>query len=74
MARELKEIKDILERVTRNMINFTMRQNQIKEQYQKVTASLKETIEATQRSNKEKGATTTDGGGEIYTPSRNPLI
>jgi len=43
---EGREIKEMLERMTMELANFSVRQNQIEDQHEKSFAELKEALEA----------------------------
>lgn len=73
MASDMKDIKDMLDRLTMEMANFTVRQNQIEDNHEKSFAEMRESLEAVKRSEKGKVVADVDLAGELYTPSGNPM-
>lgn len=73
MSTDMSEIKSILEKVTLEMANFSLKQSQMEEQHEKSIVALRETLGGTQKFDRGKGVDGTNGGGEIYSPSRNPM-
>lgn len=76
MAADMNEIKSMMERMTVEIANFTMRQAQLESQHEKALAELKESIEEVRRYDRGKNTEVPDtgcGNGEIYTPSGNPM-
>ncbi|WMV14797.1 hypothetical protein MTR67_008182 [Solanum verrucosum] len=69
---DMKEIKNMLDRMTMEMANFTVRQNQIEAHYEKTFSELKQTLDAVKEKDKGKTVEEVDGG-EIYTPSGHPM-
>ncbi|KAG5574395.1 hypothetical protein H5410_054529 [Solanum commersonii] len=74
MANDMTEIKAMFDRMTLEMANFTMRQNQIEEQHEKAIAALRESINTAITNEKGKGVTSSEAPGDIYTPSGNPMV
>ncbi|KAH0679674.1 hypothetical protein KY284_020759 [Solanum tuberosum] len=70
---EGREIKEMLERMTMELANFLVRQNQIEDQHEKSFAELKEALEAVKRGDKGKAVEESKGNGEMYTPSVQPM-
>ncbi|KAH0683132.1 hypothetical protein KY290_021721 [Solanum tuberosum] len=70
---EGREIKEMLERMTMELVNFSVRQNQIKDEHEKSFAELKEALEAVKRGDKGKAVEESKGNGEMYTPSVQPM-
>ncbi|KAH0693545.1 hypothetical protein KY285_020642 [Solanum tuberosum] len=70
---EGREIKEMLERMTMELANFLVRQNQIEDQHEKSFAELKEALEAVKRGDKGKAIEESKGNGEMYTPSVQPM-
>uniref|UniRef100_M1DR02 Uncharacterized protein n=1 Tax=Solanum tuberosum TaxID=4113 RepID=M1DR02_SOLTU len=73
MANEIRDIKEMLDRMTMELANFSVRQNQIEEQHEKSFAELKEALDAVKKNDKGKNHEETEGAGEIYTPSGQPM-
>ncbi|PHT70421.1 hypothetical protein T459_25525 [Capsicum annuum] len=73
MSTDMSEIKSILEKVTLEMANFSLKQSQMEQQHEKSIVALRETLGGTQKFDRGKGVDGTNGGGEIYSPSRNPM-
>jgi len=73
MANEVRDIKEMLDRMTMELANFSVRQNQIEEQHEKSFAELKEALDAVKKNDKGKNHEETEGAGEIYTPSGQPM-
>ncbi|KAG5622560.1 hypothetical protein H5410_007778 [Solanum commersonii] len=73
MTNDMIEIKAMLDRMTLEMANFTMRQNQIEEQHENAIAALRESINTATTEEKRKGVTSSEAPGDIYTPSENPM-
>lgn len=69
MATDMTEIKSMLERITLEIVNVSMRQTQMEDHHEKSFAVLKESLEAARMTDKGKRAEVTEGGGDIYTPS-----
>ena len=61
MDTDITEIKSILERITLETTNVSMRQTQMEDHHEKTVAILKKTLEAAKMTN--------IGGEDIYTPS-----
>jgi len=70
---EGRKIKEMLERMTMELANFLVRQNQIEDQHEKSFAELKEALEAMKRGDKGKDVEESKGNGEMYTPSVQPM-
>ena len=73
MTSEMNEIKSMFERMTIEIANLTVRQTQWENQHEKAFGGLKESLEEARRGDRGKSAEGQDGGGEIYTPSENPM-
>ncbi|KAG5618502.1 hypothetical protein H5410_018326 [Solanum commersonii] len=76
MTTDMNEIKSMMERMTVEIANFTMRQNQLEGQHEKTFAELKDSIDEVRRYDRGKNQEVHDTGGgnaEIYTPSGNPM-
>ncbi|KAM3380557.1 putative protein isoform X2 [Capsicum galapagoense] len=73
MSTNMDEIKSMFERMTVEIDNFNVRQNQLEAQHEKALVELKESIEETRRFDRGKSTEGQDGGGEVYTPSGYPM-
>ncbi|KAG5616241.1 hypothetical protein H5410_016065 [Solanum commersonii] len=73
MANDMKEIKDMFDRMTVELANFTVRQNHSEEQHEKAIAGLRESLTTIQKANRGKGTNISEGPSETYTPSGNPM-
>ncbi|XP_015161375.1 uncharacterized protein [Solanum tuberosum] len=60
---DMKEIKDMLDRMTMEMANFTVRQNQIEAHHEKAFSELKQTLDAVKEKDKGKTVEEVDGAG-----------
>ncbi|KAH0716770.1 hypothetical protein KY285_012801 [Solanum tuberosum] len=74
MVNDMTEIKAMFDRMTLEMANFTMRQNQIEEQHENAIAALRESINTATTKEKGKGVTSSEAPGDIYTPSGTPMV
>jgi len=76
MTTDMNEIESMMERMTVEIANFTMRQNQLEGQHEKAFAELKDSIDEVRWYDRGKNREVHDTGGgnaEIYTPSGNPM-
>ncbi|KAG5632379.1 hypothetical protein H5410_004096 [Solanum commersonii] len=77
MTTYMNAIKSMMERMTVEIANFTMRQNQLEGQHEKAFAELKDSIDEVRRYDRGKNQEEVHdiGGGnkEIYTLSGNPM-
>lgn len=69
----MDEIKSMFERITLEIANFNVRQNQLEAQHEKALAELKKSIEETRRFDRGKSFEGQDKGNEVDTPSGNPM-
>ena len=60
--------------MTLELANFTVTQNQIEEQHEKAIAGLQESLTTMHKAHRGKGTNISEGPGEIYTPSGNPMV
>ncbi|KAH0686049.1 hypothetical protein KY285_016592 [Solanum tuberosum] len=74
MANDMKEIKDMFNRMTLELANFTVRQNQSEEQQEKAIAGLRESLTTIQKADRGKRTNISEGPSETYTPSGNPMV
>ncbi|WMV07682.1 hypothetical protein MTR67_001067 [Solanum verrucosum] len=75
MTTDMNEIKSMMERMTMEIANFTMRQNQLEGQHEKAFTELKDSIDEVRKYDRGKNQEVHDTGenAEIYTPSGNPM-